>query len=198
LTFAEENLGRYSLMKPTQERIRHFIDDIVLPRANPLPGVPEELRGDWSSDDGWYSWKAIPSPVSWNDLAALEQRFGIKFPPLFSAYFLYKQILDGDYGIVRMPDMRPPSPLQELESQMMIYFKSPSLQAHNLIPFGQDGNDGGPICFKTDLPTPEGDYPVYFTDHERLSDSKYAGEERWGSFESLITAIEADMISYDA
>jgi len=185
-------------MNPAQERIRHFIDEVVLPRANPLPGVPEELRGDWSSDDGWYSWKAVASPVTESELGNLGQRFGIVLPPLLSAYFLYKQILDGDFGIVRMPDMWPPNPLCQLEDQMKVYLEFESLQRNNLIPFAQEGNDGGPICFKADLPTSQGDYPLYFTDHERLSDSSYAGEERWGSFELLLDAIEADMLSYDA
>lgn len=179
-----------------QKRIAHFIDEVVLPRANPLPGVPPELRGAWSSDDGWFSWIAIPSPISVKDWNVFEQSIGVVFPPLFRAYFLYKQILDGDYGFVRLPDMSPPDPLDNLKSQMAVFFDCKSLQHHALLPFGQDGNDGGPLCFKTDEPTPEGDYPIYFTDHELLADPAYSGERRWNSFEHLIDELEAHILSY--
>ena len=179
-----------------RKRIAHFIDEVVLPRANPLPAVPPELRGTWSSDDGWYSWIAIPSPISAKDWSDFEQSVGFDLPPLFREYFLYKQILDGDYGLVRLPDMSPPDPLDNLRAQTAVLFECECLRHQALLPFGQDGNDGGPICFKVDEPTPDGDYPILFTDHESLADPAYPGERRWDSFEHLIDVLEADILSY--
>jgi len=179
-----------------QKRIARFIDDVVLPRANPLPGVPAELRGEWSSGDGWFSWIAVPSPITEKDLDAIEHNIGTTLPPLFRAYFLYKQILDGDCGIVRLPDMMPPAPIGNLKSQMAVFSDCRSRQHHALLPFANDGNDGGPICFKTDEPTTSGDYPIYFTDHERLADPTYSGERRWDSFEQLIDVLEVDILSH--
>lgn len=130
-------------------------------------------------------------------MESLEQYSGVSLPPLFRDYFLYKQILDGDRGIIRLPDMTPPDPLANLKSQMAVVHDCRALQQHSLLPFGQDGNNGGPICFKTDEPTTNGDYPIYVTDHERLSDLSYSGERRWNSFEHLLDEIQADILSYD-
>ena len=190
--------SRQMTSSETLDRIAHFIDDVVLPRLNPLPGVPVELRGDWSSGDGWYSWIAIDSPVSDDDMNDIERDAGISLPPLFRAYFLYKQMLDGDYGLVRLPDMDPSDPLGNLRSQIAVSSdpNCPALSQNNLLPFGQDGNDGGPICFKTDQPTDDGDFPVYFADHELLSDPSYSGKRVWDTFGQLLKAIETDILSY--
>ncbi len=175
----------------------YFIDEVVLPRANPLPGVPHDLRGEWSSGDGWYSWIAVPSLLTEKDLDAVEQTMGVKMPALFREYFLYKQILAADFGIVRLPKMMPPDPLANLKAQMAMLFQFKCLQDHALLPFGQYGNDGGPICFKFDEPNVDGDYPIYFTDHHLLSDKSYSGEKRWESFEELIDVIESNFLSYE-
>ena len=180
-----------------QEYIAYFIDEVVMPRANPLPGVPPELRGTWSSADGWFSWIAVPSPVTEDDLDSLEKRVGAKLPTLFRAYFLYKLILDGDFSLASLPAMHPENPLAELESQIAIVTDCSWLSEQSFLPIGQDGNDGGPICFKTVEPTPTGDYPIYFADHERLGDLNYAGERRWTSFAELLYSIEADILAYD-
>lgn len=181
-----------------KEIIVSLIDEVVLPNAGPLPGVPPDLRGDPFLDDDWFYWTAVPSPVTADDLDDLEQQYRVSLPPLFREYFLYKQILDGDFGIVRMPDMCPPDPLASLKSQMSEFSNCEALQNHALLPFAQDGNDGGPICFKTDEPTLYGDYPVYFTDHELLLRPTYSGEKCWDSFEHLIGDIRASILARNA
>lgn len=183
------------MTEDVEKRIAHFVDDVVMPCANPLPNVPPNLQGDWKSGDGWTSWIAVPSSVNNDDLNAVEHQFRVRLPPLFRAYFLYKQVLDGDFGIVRLPNMTPPDLLGDLRRQMAIASELPALRENSLLPFGRDGNDGGPICFKTDEPNAQGDFPIYFADHELLADSAYRGERRWDSFEHLIDDIQTDILS---
>ena len=178
------------------DKIKYFIDEIILPRANPLPGVPEHLRGDWNQDD-WYSWIAIDSPVKDEDLDEIEVKLNIKFPGLFRDYFLYKQIIDGDYGIVCLPDMLPENPLKELRSEVSMFLEDEFFKINSLLPFGRDGNDGGPLCFKIDQPTSQGDYPIYFVDHSYMNIPNYSCEKKWESFESLIEFIIKDKLSYE-
>ncbi len=101
--------------------------------------------------------------------------------------------------IVRLPDMDLSDPLEDLRSQIAVSSAPhcPALAQNNLLPFGQDGNDGGPKCFKTDQPTGAGDYPVYFADHKHLSDPSHSVKRVWNSFAHLLNAIEADILSYD-
>lgn len=186
------------VLRSHKESIASFIDEVVLPNAGPLPVVPPELRGDPFLDDGWFLWIAVPSLVTEEDLDNLERQFRVRLPPLFREYFLYKQILDGDFGIVRVPDMTPPDPLANLRSQMSEFLNCEVLQNHALLPFAQDGNDGGPICFKIDEPTSNDDYPIYFTDHELLRRPGYSGEKRWDSFEHLLDDIRASTLARNA
>ena len=178
------------------DKIKYFIDEIVLPRANPLPGVPEHLRGDWNQGD-WYSWIAIDSPVKKEDLNKIEREIKVQFPKLFSDYFLYKQILDGDYGLIRLPDMTPDDPMEGLRSEISLYSEYELFQRNSLLPFAQDGNDGGPLCFKFSEPNSKGDYPIYFVDHGCMTDPNYLGEKRWDSFEDLLDFIVKDTLSYE-
>ena len=122
-------------------KIKYFIDEIILPRANPLPGVPEHLRDEWNQED-WYSWIAIDSPIKKEDINEIERQLNVQFPKLFRDYFLYKQILDGDYGLVRLPDMEPDNPIEGLKSEVSLFFEYEMFQKNSLLPFAQDGNDG--------------------------------------------------------
>jgi len=178
--------------------IIRFIDEVVLPRANPLPDVPVELRDGQYESDGWYSWIAKPSSISESELDEISGGFGFSFPKLFKDYFLYKEILDGDMGIVRLPKIIANDPLSELRKEVALYHEFEIFSRVSLVPFAEGANDGGPFCFKIDEPNEEGDFPIYFIDHECLNRAGYCGVKQWDSFRSLLQAAESDILSYDA
>jgi len=182
-------------MKP-EEKIIRFVDNVVLPNASPLPGVPEELRDGNYASEGWYSWTAIPSTINNDDLNIISDQIGFRFPQLFKEYFAYKVILDGDFGLVRFPDMSPSDVLKGLRTQLELYYQFEFFKDASLVPFAQEGNDGGPLCFKIDEPTEDGDFPIYFIDHERLKEDGYKGVKRWDSFSGMLQDIEADIMRY--
>ncbi len=174
-----------------------FIDEIVLPRRNPLPGLPPEYRADPSCSDEWSDWKIFESSVTDDDWSQLEREAGFRLPTLLQEYYRYKVIMDGDFGLVRLADMRPDTPLRELAANLRMLHQEDCLKRSSLAPFAEDGNDGGPICFKFDQPTEDGDYPIYFVEHGLMRDPSYRGERRWGSFAELIDEIEKNFLAYD-
>ena len=179
------------------EYVRQFVDEVAIPRRNPLPGVPESFRVDPSDDSEWTEWLAMPSPVTDRQLDAIESEFQILMPSVLREYFSHIQLLDGDFGMISMPHMRPPDPLSDLRHQIEIVNSHDIFQRRSMLPFAQDGNDGGPLCFQCANDTRVLDAPVFFLDHELLNNDTYQGERRWNSFVEMLTAVAEDLISYD-
>ncbi|MCU0718776.1 MAG: SMI1/KNR4 family protein [Pirellula sp.] len=185
-------------MAQIDPRIVRFVDDIVLPRRGPAVGVPSALRLDPNNRDEWSDWIAIDSTIDESDLLDLQSELHITLPSLYLDYFRYKQIYDGDQGIVRLPDMKPPDPLADLRNTISVYQEHfAGTKRERYVAFADDGNDGGPLCFNLDEPTPGDDFAVYFVDHELLRDASYVGERRYDGFASVLVAIEKDRLSYD-
>lgn len=185
-------------MNAIDPRIIRFVDEILLPRRSPAPGVPPELRPVPDSTDEWSDWIAIGSPVTDAELAEVQADFNVELPQLYLDYFRYKQIYDGDQGLIRFPDMRPPDPLSHLKQTLSLhrdFFAQTNRQRY--VPFADDGNDGGPLCFNMDEPTQDRDFAVYFVDHELFRDTSYVGERWYKSFADVLLAVERDRLSYD-
>lgn len=186
------------LLAAIDPRIVRFVDEILLPRRNLAVGVPSSLRPDPDNQDEWSDWVAIDSTVTVSDLLDLQSKFQISLPSLYLDYFRYKQIYDGDQGIIRLPDMKPPDALADLRKLISFcreHFAGTKRERY--VAFADDGNDGGPLCFNLDEPTSDDDFAVYFVDHELLGDASYAGERWYDGFASVLLAIEQDRLSYD-
>lgn len=171
-------------------RIKKFVDEFILPSKRPLPGLRPEHRMNPNNGEEWDDWIEVESPVVESDLKAMEVKYGFTFPELLKSYFKYKIIFDGDFGLYRFPDMTPDKPLDGLESQISVVDDFPKFHENQLIPFAQDGNDGGPICFKYSQDAIANGFPIYFVDHELFNRQDYDGELIHDSFMDLLQAIE--------
>ncbi len=180
----------------TESLIRKFVDEVVLPRKRPLPGLPDLYRKNPGNGEEWDDWIELGSTVTHDDFSSVEEKFNIVLPEPLKAYFEYKVIFDGDFGIYRFPDMRPNKPLDNLISEIELMNDLAFFKKNKLVPFAQDGNDGGPVCFKFNEESVEKGFPIYFTDHELLNHPDYEGELLFDSFVQFIEAIEKDMKSY--
>lgn len=182
-----------------QQRIRYFIDEIFLPNAITVwPGQPpkEMEDGPWG-EGGWWCWKPCESPVTAGDILELEEKIGAPLPPLFRAWFMYKCVLMTDFGWIRLPDVISDDPFQwmwlnvEMMDSQAEYFRG-----RNIVPFADDGNDAGPVCFDLTRPLPDGDYPVLLFDHEMLDRPDYKGIEIAASFSDLLQKIEDGILEF--
>ena len=181
-----------------QDRIRRFVDEAFLPRAwDSTSNPPAAMLADGPTGDGWVTWKAVDSPVTDADVFRLEATIGSPLPPLFRAYLMYKCLLMTEFGLVRLPSTPADDPLASVRIYVRLMDEQPYFRPRGLVPFGEDGNDGGPLCFDTSRPTPDGDYPVMFTDHELLPRPGYRGEQRWSGFAELLDVLETDLRSLD-
>lgn len=173
-----------------QLRIDRFIKVFLSSVAPYAPGVPDEMRDGPDDREGWCAWKPVASPVTQDMMQELEDSIGVPLPPLFKAYLTNKCLLMTDFGMLSLPEMRPDEPLEEFQGYLGLYQPGSYWRTQKLLPFGEDGDATGPICFDISQPTVDGDYPVVFVDRERTRQPGYRGEKRWDSFAQMLDAVE--------
>jgi SMI1 / KNR4 family (SUKH-1) len=183
-----------------RRRIRHFVDEVFLPRAVMItPGGPPDMIDGSPNASGWRPWKPVENPVTDADILEIEQVIGASLPPLFRAWLMYKCLLLTDFGILSLPETPSDDPLGAFWVYVQILDDRESwARPRRVVPFGSDGNGVGPLCFDLNHPLPDGDYPVLLFDHELFHRPEYMGRPFCDSFASLLDMVEASLLSYDA
>ena len=134
-------------------------------------GVPPEMQVGPVDDDGWVQWRVLPSTLSEEDVARVEEEFGARFPPLFRAYLLarfhlFNQVHSARYRqLVFMTDVPSGRRLDGLRD--LIRSWRPLIDA-GFLPFAQWGDGWGPMCFDLQRRDERGECPIVWIDHERL------------------------------
>jgi hypothetical protein len=134
-------------------------------------GVPPEMQVGEVNADGWVEWRVLPSTLKHADVSALENEFGVQFPPVFRAYLLarfqlFDQVQSRRYDqqvfMTDTPAGKPLTPLRELMKAWR------PLNDADFVPFAQWGDGWGPMCFDAVQRRADGDCPVVWMDHEAL------------------------------
>lgn len=133
--------------------------------------VPPEMQVGEVNAEGWVEWRVLPSTLNEADVTAVEQEFGVQFPPLFQAYLLsrfhlFHQVRSRRYNQqILMTDTPAGMPLEPLRNLMSSWR---SLIDAEFIPFAEWGDGWGPMCFDSARRGADGDCPVVWMDHEAL------------------------------
>jgi hypothetical protein len=136
-----------------------------------MPGtVPAEML-DTSRPpvDDWKGWKPMDSTITDRDIDTLETEIGVKFPPSYRVYLKYKHFFE-----IRLPDPAvilfrhlPNKALPALRDFILNYHEPDLVIGRGYIHFA-DYYDYGLLCFDTNMPAENGEYPVVYIDHEEL------------------------------
>ncbi|WP_147313808.1 hypothetical protein [Deminuibacter soli] len=140
------------------------------------------------SEDGWVKWQPIPGTLTMTDYENLEKRFGVTLPPSFIEWHRSFYFLDGDCGIIRLPESNPAQPLKEL----IVNFDweiGRELIAEKLYPFGEEGNDAGPLVFDGRTLVPGNEFPIRIYDQEEGNPPEGLSEIIFSSFPKLLECI---------
>ena len=149
-------------------------------------GVPPEMQASEVNDEGWVEWRVLPSTLADADVTALENEFGVKFPPLFRAYLLarfqlFDQVKSRRYDQqIFMTDTPSRKPLKLLRDLIKAW--RPLVDA-GYTPFAQWGDGWGPMCFDSCEREADGECPVVWMDHELLIP---LGSDKCGQRESVL------------
>jgi hypothetical protein len=182
---------------PYEQRIEAFVKVFLATMGSTsAPGVPEPMRVGSPDEYGWSAWRPVESPIKEKDIAAIERFIGAKLPPLFKAYLTHKALLMTNFGILSLPEIRSDRPLEDVRAYLNLLATDPYLRSRGYVPFGQEGNGGGPLCFDTKRPNGEGDYPIMYVDHEREREAGYVGVQMWDSFAHLLDDVQRSLLSF--
>jgi hypothetical protein len=147
--------------------------------------VPMEMRDGKFNEDGWVSWKPVPSQITEKDIRELEETYGIELPLTFRSFLMaYHYVFlqfdleadggayPGDCAFIVLPGLPVGQGLKQFDE--LIRHWSPLLSA-GYIPFAFAEDDQGPICLNARGRREDGDYPVVWFLHE---DIHHLGEEQ--------------------
>jgi hypothetical protein len=121
----------------------------------------------------------------------LEKEYGVWYPEAFKQWFGMYYTLNMDCGMVRLPECPSNDPLRNLRGYWTCSMGM-ALFAEGFLPFGEEGNDSGPLCF--DVRTPN-QCPVVYYEHE-LS-PKHPKAFSAPIFSSFDKMIECVVVSLD-
>jgi hypothetical protein len=108
--------------------------------------TPPEMMNSPVSEDGWFTWKAIPGTLRNESYHEVERKFKVIFPESFIEWHKKYYFLNCGTNLVNLPYSYPNKPLDEVIENLDYDFAK-DLIAFKLYPFASDGNDGGVWAF---------------------------------------------------
>ncbi|MFA4135777.1 MULTISPECIES: SMI1/KNR4 family protein [unclassified Brevibacillus] len=139
------------------------------------PDVPDVMKVA-DIDEEWSRWKLVPSTVSQEDVAALEEEFGLNFPEWYKAfistYYHYFDVI---------PEQGIDEPFDRIKDMY-----NPLLCKLGYLPFSWDTEYGKIRCIDLQESPDEEKCGIYEIDHEILFEMDEENTERNELKESLI------------
>ena len=150
--------------------------------------TPREMMVDEPNDNGWFEWKLIDGTLSVEDYKTIEDEFKVQLPTSFLLWHMRYFFLNADTSILRLPTSNPNSPLTDLK-QKLDWFIAEQLIPQKLYPFGDEGNDAGPLVFDGRVLSEDNEFPIRYYDHEFGGDLEGLSEIIFSSFEKLLQCL---------
>jgi len=150
--------------------------------------TPKDMMASLVDNEGWYNWKPINGKLTTIDYQNVAKRFKVKFPESFIEWHRLYFFLDCDCSLVRLPYSAPNEPLQEVIDNLDNDLAE-NLIAFKIYPFGQEGNDMGPLVFDGRQETIENEFPIRFFDYNYYGDLEGLSEIIFSSFLKLLECI---------
>ena len=158
------------------------------PRTVFIKDSPKEMMQSPVDTEGWFEWKLIKGTFDVNEYDKVEKEFNIKFPKAFIEWHKEYFFLDADTSILRLPISNPNLPLRELRSNLN-WFIAEQLIQQKIYPFGEEGNDAGPLVFDGRKEIIDNNFPIRFYDNEFGGDLQGLSEIIFSSFEKLLKCL---------
>lgn len=150
--------------------------------------VPQEMILTEEDEEGWFGWKLIKGTLLEEEYQKVEKEFNIKLPKSFVEWHKEYFFLDADTSILRLPTSNPNLPLEEIKENLN-WFIAEQLIPLKLYPFGNEGNDAGPLVFDGRIDTINNEFPIRVYDHEFGGDLEGLSEVIFSSFEKLLACL---------
>ncbi|HEV3162798.1 MAG TPA: hypothetical protein VGZ22_02070 [Isosphaeraceae bacterium] len=122
--------------------------------------VPTEMLCGPPDAKGFAEWRPVESPVDELIAAGFEHFLGVGLPRAFKSYLMYKCLIDVDLYYSILPELDPRHPLGWLEWSVKESRRSELRARPWYVPFTLARAGMGVLCFDSQRPDGDGDYPV--------------------------------------
>jgi len=150
--------------------------------------TPKDMMASPVDEEGWYTWKPINGTLTDNDYQKVEQKFSVKFPESFVEWHKQYFFLDCSCQLMGLPVSSPTEPLQQIIDNLDYSLAADLIEA-KLYPFGDEGNDAGPLVFDARHEVEDNEYPIRVYDHEYGGDIDGLSEIIFSSFSKLLACF---------
>ena len=162
------------------------------------PVVPPAMAAGTEDEEGWISWKTVPSKVTKDEIAQLESEIGYKLPKLFNDLLRYKYYLELDFGWIRFFPFPSDQGIHAVKNWLVSKSQQYGLLRRGHMIFASSSDDEAYYCFsitKNELSKDaiEQDYPVIFWDPTKAAEK--IGTEVFPSFSAMIESLLVDINS---
>ncbi len=147
--------------------------------------TPKPMVNSTVNQNGYYEWKPINGTLTVADYSKIEQKFHVKFPESFIEWHKQYFFLDCSCQLMGLPISSPTEPLQHIIDNLD-YDLAKELIDAKLYPFGDEGNDAGPLVFDGRYEVEDNEYPIRIYDHEYGGDMEGLSEIIFSSFPKLL------------
>lgn len=154
----------------TGEVFEYLTGELSAVFADPAEVLPAVRSGEFG-EFAWVGWRMLPSDVTSETVSAVEEEFGVRFPPLYLAYLRARLQLIEIFGsdkhdeLIRLPVLPADQPLEPLR-KLLVNWGGGFLLA-GFIPCGTYTDEGQyGLFFDAGRRDSDGDCPVVAIDHE--------------------------------
>ncbi len=155
---------------------------------NRLPDAtaPEMAKPDEPIDEeGWQTWYPINSTISDTEIEELEEQLKIKLPTQYKSFLKYKHFYELYIYQARFSGQEIRTWRRHLIDMAFDGYPREFLFDKGYLPFA-DWSDWGLLCFNTNNPSTDNEYPIVLWDHERWEEF----EEFSSDFNSLLIKLD--------
>ncbi|WP_029275113.1 SMI1/KNR4 family protein [Pedobacter borealis] len=147
--------------------------------------TPKNMMATPVDEEGWYTWKPIEGTLTNSNYRQVEEKFGVKFPKSFVEWHKQYFFLDCSCQLMGLPVSSPTEPLQQIIDNLDYSLAKDLIEA-KLYPFGDEGNDAGPLVFDGRYEVKDNEYSIRVYDHEYGGDMDGLSEIVFSSFPKLL------------
>jgi hypothetical protein len=176
----------------TDNSISNIIDRqlqiLIDKELNALPSniEPEMANANEPMDnEGWQKWYPIESTVTDSELEELEMQLHFKLPTSYKAFLKHKHFYELYISEARFSGQEIKNWKRHLVDMAYDGYPQEFLIDKGFIPFA-DWSDWGLLCFDTNKPAKDNEFPIVLWDHERWD--KF--EDYCENFKSLILKLD--------
>ena len=166
---------------------------------NGINSLPSKIEHEMTApneppnNEGWQKWYPIASTVTEREIEEIERQLKFRLPISYRVFLKHKHFYELYISEVRFSGQEIRNWKLNLTNMAFNGYPREFLIDKGYIPFA-DWSDWGLLCFDTNSPNLESEYPIVLWDHDRYDEFRLFSED----FLSLLIKLDLEDNGYDS